>query len=176
MINSTDFDNREKKPIYFSCDDDIKNTIDFKIMQLRLWEFLNIETVSEANCCQHWRTKKKRHDDQKNRIKNWLKDYKIQIPAIVKITRFSSRKLDSDNLPVSVKYIRDAIADHIFPGLRPGMADDNPNLHWYYNQQIGKLRGVKIEIFSNEKVKKKKYVVKFIENRRIADEIWIELD
>lgn len=63
---------------------------------------------------------------------------KIKLPCTVKLIRQSPRKLDTDNLPVSMKYIRDAIADHLIPGLAPGRADDDQRLNWQYEQTTAK--------------------------------------
>jgi len=113
---------------------------------------LPIYTVSEANNSDHWTKKKKRKDIQKRWI--WVtfqkEKPKIPIPCHIKLTRVASEKLDDDNLPVSMKYIRDALADQIFPGLPPGRADDKKlGLTWEYDQDIvGRSLSVLIQFFS----------------------------
>ena len=72
----------------------------------------------------------------------------IPLPCHIKLTRIGKRYLDSDNLPMSMKYIRDAIADQIFPGLAPGQADNDERLSWEYNQTKGKECEVIITVFS----------------------------
>jgi hypothetical protein len=110
---------------------------------------VHVKTVSEANCSQHWVKKKKRHDIQKKSIWAFFKRDrpKIPFPCRIKLTRLGKKILDDDNLPVSMKYIRDAIADQIFPGLAPGQADNDKRLSWEYNQQISKDYGVLVQFF-----------------------------
>jgi len=55
--------------------------------------------------------------------------------------------LDDDNLPSSLKWIRDAVAEEVFPGLRPGQADGKEGLTWAYAQRTGKTYAVQIEVF-----------------------------
>ena len=42
------------------------------------------------------------------------------------------RLLDDDNLAGSLKHLRDAIADSLLPGLKPGQADGH--FRWEYGQ------------------------------------------
>lgn len=72
-----------------------------------------------------------------------------KLPAHIKLTRVAPRILDSDNLPVSMKYFRDAIADYFIPGLAPGRADSNERLTWSYDQRKGTY-AVEIEITQQE--------------------------
>lgn len=99
-----------------------------------------IKTVSEANCSEHWTQKHKRHKNQKLKIKLYLLHQikNIKLPCIIKLTRVGKRKLDDDNLPPSLKYVRDAIADLIFPGLAAGQADNDKRLIWQYDQMTAK--------------------------------------
>ena len=110
-----------------------------------------IYTVSEANRNEHWTIKKKRIDLQKKWIVVFFKKEKatISLPCEITLTRIGKKKLDSDNLPVSMKWIRDTIADQLIPGLACGRADDDPRLSWKYAQEIGKEYGVKISFSSN---------------------------
>jgi hypothetical protein len=120
------------------------------LKQVYNW-FIPIHTVSEANSSDHWTAKKKRHDLQKRWIWVCFKTHKPQIPlpCKIKLTRVGKKLLDSDNLPVSMKYIRDAIADQIFPGKAAGQADNDQRLSWEYDQKTSKKEmGVEIEIFS----------------------------
>ncbi len=123
---------------------------------------LNIKTISEANCSEHWTIRKKRHDIQKRQVKYfWLINKpKITHPCTIKLTRLGKRKLDSANLPMSMKYVQDAIAILIFPEkiiyvttksgkkyINPGRADDDDLITWQYDQEISENYGVKLEIF-----------------------------
>lgn len=55
---------------------------------------------------------------------------------------------EGDNLPMSMKYFKDAIADWFYPGLAAGRADDNKSLKWFFKQEKGKVKeyGLKVEI------------------------------
>ena len=94
------------------------------------------------NSHEHWRVAHKRHKIQKNHILLYLRANRVSIslPCTILLTRVSAGKLDDDNLPPAFKWIRDAIADYITPGLRPGRADDNAKITWRYSQEKG-LRG-----------------------------------
>lgn len=110
-----------------------------------------IKTVSEANSSEHWTKKAKRHKSQKDRIK-WqfrIEPPSIAIPCDVLLTRIAPRFLDvHDNLPGSLKYIADSLAECITGDYRPGRADDCKEITWTYAQQKGKVReyAVLIEI------------------------------
>lgn len=58
----------------------------------------------------------------------------------VTLTRLGPRKMDSDNLHGSLKYIRDAIAE------RFGIDDGDSRFDWMYAQDIRPAYGVRIEI------------------------------
>jgi len=112
-----------------------------------------VKTVSEANSSEHWSKKHKRHSLQKKAISwKWLEEKPfIKKPCRIRISRISPRVLDvGDNLPMSMKYIRDTIADKINPGLAIGRADDDPDIKWDYAQERGapKEYAVRIEIFT----------------------------
>ncbi len=108
---------------------------------------LPIITVSEANCFQHWTKKHARQKGQKDEVKRSFKDLKLHIPLPCKITftRLDSHTLDAhDNLKMSVKWIVDACAECILPGLRPGMADGDPRFTFEYDQIISDKKGIHI--------------------------------
>ena len=107
---------------------------------------LPIHTVSEANISEHWTKKKKRHDIQKKAIWIYFKKEKpeISLPCRIKLTRIGKRKLDDDNLPVSMKWIRDEISSCLIPGKLPGRADDDKRISFCYDQKIGKEYGINI--------------------------------
>lgn len=110
------------------------------------WQ-LPIYTVSEANTQQHWTKKKKRTDLQKKWI--WLLFQKekpsIPLPCVIKLTRIGKRDLDDDNLPVSMKYIRDSISSQIFPNKASGQADNDSRIKWEYAQERGHY-AIRIEV------------------------------
>jgi hypothetical protein len=112
-----------------------------------------VYTVSEANTNQHWAKKKKRTDLQKRWIWLIFKRDKpdIKLPCLIKLIRIGKRKLDDDNLPVSVKILRDKIADQIIPGKAAGQADSDSRLSWEYAQEKGE-NSVRIEIYSIDSV------------------------
>lgn len=109
-----------------------------------------IRTVSEGNSREHWRKSHARHKSQKLAVSHYLKKDKpnITLPCKITLTRIAPRALDSDNLQFSLKYIRDATADYIKPGLQAGRADDDKGMEWVYSQEKGKPKtyGIRIEI------------------------------
>ncbi len=121
------------------------------------YEFVvGINTVSEANARGHWHKGAKRHADQKKTV--WFelhrRDLEIRLPCAIQLTRIAPRKLDKgDNLPMSMKYIRDSIAEFVFPDMAVGRADDLPALEFIYSQEKGdpKQYGVKITIYDRKK-------------------------
>lgn len=116
------------------------------------WQ-LPIKTASEANSSEHWTKKAKRHRLQKRWIKAaFLKEKpQIEFPMHVVITRLAPRSLDcQDNLPCSLKYVVDAIAEELTGNYVPGRADGDKRITWEYRQEKGspKEYAVKIEIKS----------------------------
>lgn len=97
-----------------------------------------MRTVSEANVCEHWREKHKRHKAQQRWIWMYFKreTRDIPLPCTVHLIRHGKRILDSDNLPVSLKWVRDAVAACLIPGLPPGRADNDPRITWEYDQVV----------------------------------------
>lgn len=72
---------------------------------------------------------------------------RIRAVGTISLVAVRNRGLDSDNLAASFKFLRDAIADSLIPGLPPGRAD--AYFRWEYGQvetrgQEGTI--VKIEI------------------------------
>ena len=112
-----------------------------------------IKTVSESNTHEHWAVSNHRHKLQKRQIQWWWLSLqeKPSLPCSVKLTRIAPRMLDShDNLPTSLKWITDSIADKMCPGLKAGRADDDARIRWVYDQQKGQPKeyAVLIEISS----------------------------
>ena len=108
-----------------------------------------MQTVSEANSKDHWAVKNRRHKRQQFWVKLYFKKCKepIELPCLVKLTRIGKRRMDSDNLQMALKWVRDAVADCIIPGKKAGRADDSPQIRWKYDQEIGKEYAVLVEIF-----------------------------
>jgi hypothetical protein len=118
------------------------------------WQ-LPIKTASEANSSEHWCKKAKRHKLQKRWIAAVFHREKPQLtlPCHVVLSRIAPRELDyHDNLPCSLKYIADSIAEQITGNYIPGRADDSKEITWEYKQEKGKPKeyAVKIEIMQVE--------------------------
>ncbi len=112
---------------------------------------LPIKTVSESNCTEHWMKKSKRHKLQKTQVGWALKCDKptVKIPCLIKLIRLTARELDGDNLQMAFKWIRDAVADYIHPGLQAGRADDDKAIKWEYDQEkVSKICKIRIEIYN----------------------------
>ena len=68
--------------------------------------------VSEANCFEPWQVKHGRHKEQQRLVALRLNPLKgnVALPCRVMLTRFAPDELDAfDNLPMSFKYIVDAV-------------------------------------------------------------------
>lgn len=114
---------------------------------------LPIKTVSEANKSgEHWTKKSKRHKNQKFLVKLALADQLDTIPSLpvkIKITRIAPRFLDKfENLPMSLKYINDAICEVLIPAKAIGQADGDKRIQTTCDQIKGypKEYAVQIEI------------------------------
>lgn len=104
-----------------------------------------IRTVSVANLREHWRARAKRVEQERCAValvmprKNWLSF----LPAVVTLTRIAPRPVDSDNLTICCKSLRDQIADEL------GLPNDrDPRVEWRYAQERGKPKeyAVRVEI------------------------------
>ena len=62
-------------------------------------------------------------------------DLQVQLPCTVTLRRCGKRDLDDDNLTGALKYVRDAIAEYLIPGLAPGRADNDRRIAWKYDQE-----------------------------------------
>jgi hypothetical protein len=127
---------------------------DIEMKTIVSWQ-LPIKTASEANSSEHWTKKAKRHRLQKKWVKAAYHCDRppITLPVHVVLTRLAPRRLDcQDNLPCSLKYIVDAIAEELTGNYVPGRADDDRRITWEYKQEKGKPKeyAVKIEILKNE--------------------------
>jgi len=104
-----------------------------------------LRTPSVANLREHWARRAARTRAQRD-----LACYAVQgavrygytLPLLVRIVRIMPRgTLDSDNLRMALKAVRDGIAD----GLGCRNDADSPDLRWCYVQERGP-QGVRIEI------------------------------
>lgn len=111
---------------------------------------LPIKTVNEANGSHgHWRVKASRRKQQRT-MSFGMTSMRLPIPcnrdgilpAVVTMSRMSAGTLDDDNLRVSLKAIRDGIADAF------GIADNDTRISWQYAQEKCKrgTYGVRITI------------------------------
>jgi hypothetical protein len=109
---------------------------------------------SEANLHQHWRHRHRRQKGQEWAIKAaWRaqNNPRVSLPCLVRLTRYSGRKMDDDNLIFAFKKIRDVIADLILPGYKPGHADGKGQMRFEYDQKKGSPAFITIEIFHDHK-------------------------
>lgn len=104
-----------------------------------------VKTVNEANGSHgHWCVKASRRKQQRkaaHAIAYWLVPT-ANLSHVVTMSRMSAGTLDDDNLRVSLKAIRDGIADAF------GIADNDSRIEWRYAQEKCKrgTYGVRITI------------------------------
>lgn len=105
-----------------------------------------IQVISEANTHEHWSKAHSRHKRQKFAVRMAMLSSRIsqKLPVTVTMTRLSPRLLDSDNLQMAFKYIRDAISEHFITDKAPGRADDHPDFVWLYGQKKSKMKGIEL--------------------------------
>lgn len=115
-----------------------------------------VKTVSEANAAEHWSKKHRRHKSQKRAIHTCFAGkarsdvINAGLPIHVKLIRIAPRKLDAlENLPMSVKSIKDYIADIICPGMQMGRADEGHGITWSIEQEKGQPKeyALKVEFY-----------------------------
>lgn len=126
---------------------------------------LPIHTVSEANGLlskerfykngkpkpEHWTEKSARHKSQKHTVYAFLSPLKskLSLPCTVKMVRVAPNELDADdNLRISLKWIKDAIAEILTQDFVPGRADSDKRIKWEYDQEKSKTYGVKLQIWN----------------------------
>lgn len=110
---------------------------------------LPLRTVSEANCFEHWTKKHKRHRLQQRTVALCLKPVrdKVKLPCKIMLTRFAPDELDKfDNLPMSFKYIVDAVCAIITGNYKPGQADSDKRISIACDQVKSKEYGIRVEI------------------------------
>jgi hypothetical protein len=85
---------------------------------------------SRANLREHWRTRSARDRREKRTTALYLsKVEKPALPVKVTLTRLAPRSLDSDNLAISFKAVRDAVAEWLGADDR-----DGSGITWAYEQ------------------------------------------
>lgn len=110
---------------------------------------LPLQTKSEANCFEPWRIKYGRHKQQQKVVALGLNPVreKIKLPCKIMLTRFAPDSLDTfDNLPMSFKYIVDAVCAIITGDFRAGHADSDKRISIACDQVKSKEYGVRIEV------------------------------
>lgn len=127
----------------------LKITMKSEVLEGKVILDLPIKTVSEANCFEPWQKKHGRHKDQQRIVAlslNPLKD-KIKLPCKIMLTRLAPNELDVfDNLPMSLKYIVDAICAIITGDYRAGKADSDKRITIACDQIKSKEYGVRVEV------------------------------
>lgn len=119
------------------------------------WTIPNMRIVSEGNSNENFWKKSARRKIQKTNTKVYFlrENPDIRLPCSIRLTRIAPRMLDShDNLPMSLKWIVDSLADCIFPGKAAGRADDCKEITWLYNQEKGKTKeyALRVEIMRDD--------------------------
>lgn len=126
-----------------------KISMKFEILEGKVLLDLPIRTVSEANCFEPWQKKYGRHKEQQRLVALGLKPLrdKIKLPCKVMLTRFAPDALDVfDNLPMSFKYIVDALCAIITGEYRAGKADSDKRISIACTQVKSDLYGIRIEV------------------------------
>lgn len=97
---------------------------------------------AETNKREHWaqRAKRSRIERETARRDMRISGGKLELPAVVTLTRFGPRKLDDDNLQTAFKHVRDGVADWM------GLDDRNPVVSWLYRQVVGPVWGIEIRL------------------------------
>jgi hypothetical protein len=69
------------------------------------------------------------------------------LPCIIKLTRIAPRFLDEgDNLPSSLKNVRDYVCSLLIPGKKIGRADSDKRIQVSYDQIKGHVREYAVEV------------------------------
>ena len=106
-----------------------------------------VRTVSEANRRDHWAKKAARAKRQRGIAAFVIKtDFRVDLPAVVTLTRIGPRKLDSDNLAGAFKAVRDGIADAF------GVDDGDDRYTWRYEQRKGAPKEYAVTITIEQEV------------------------
>jgi crossover junction endodeoxyribonuclease RusA len=108
---------------------------------------LPIRTWSEANARVHWATRARRAREQRRAARICVRAALARslappLPLTVTLTRLAPKRLDTDNLAISLKAVRDGVADAL------GLDDGDERLVWRYAQE--RLRpghyGIRVEV------------------------------
>ena len=97
-----------------------------------------LRTVSTANSREHWAVKAKRTKSEREAA-YYATPTGLRVPLRVKLTRMGPRKLDTDNLAISLKGVRDGIAD------KCNIDDGCDLIKFEYAQEKSKQYGVRME-------------------------------
>lgn len=100
-----------------------------------------MKLVSEANKNDGVGAKIHRKSSVKAGVRQALPEMDFPLPVDVRLTRVGSKELDDDNLRMSLKAVRDVVAEWL------GLPDDKgPEVRWMYDQKSGYTYGCRIEI------------------------------
>lgn len=97
---------------------------------------LPIKIESTANKREHWAARAARA--KSHRVQAWAElryaydsAPRLLGPVVVTLTRVATRDLDSDNLAIGFKSVRDGVADWL------GVNDNDKRIEWRYAQERG---------------------------------------
>ncbi len=114
--------------------------------------------LDTPNIQKHWTKKHKTNKMLRFILKAYLNIENLgpSVRSVATLTRHGTRTLDDDNLAFCFKFVRDFIADQLFPGLAPGQADCQESITWVYKQQKCKRgkEGITVEISLAEETQK----------------------
>lgn len=141
---------------------------DGQMKTIQCWRIDRLKTVSEANSSENRWVKAKRHKLQKAKVKVAMRaqrpcplftEHRDENSTVthcnlrIIVTRIAPRSLDcQDNLPCSLKYVVDSIAEELTGDYRPGRADGAEWIKWEYRQEKGKPKeyAVRIEMMTDD--------------------------
>lgn len=94
---------------------------------------LAIRTISENNAREHWASRAKRRNGQRQVVHlvlpMHLRKCRPTGPYVITLTRIAPRRLDSDNLQGALKAVRDQVAAEL------GINDGDEAHEWRYSQR-----------------------------------------
>jgi hypothetical protein len=128
-----------------------KITMKSEVLDGKVIVDLPIRTVSEANCFEPWQVKHGRHKEQQRIVALGLKpvmaNIRLRLPCKIMLIRFAPDELDVfDNLPMSFKYIVDAVCAIITGEYRAGKADSDKRISIACDQVKSDAYGVRIQV------------------------------
>ncbi|HXN30548.1 MAG TPA: hypothetical protein VN894_01755 [Polyangiaceae bacterium] len=98
--------------------------------------------MSESNQREHWAKKHRRISEQRHLVMLILGlSRHFPLPLQCRLTRLAPRELDTDNLAISFKGVRDQIAAWL------GVDDRDPRVSWSYSQEKNRNYSLRLEIF-----------------------------